>query len=568
MDNAVVQTAPNPLVPAGTGMAARWQALPGRLQLMALVGVAALVAVLVLMAVYSRDSDYRVLFPGLNEKDGGQVIDRLVQMNVPYKFADGGSSILVPSSRVAELRMKLAAAGLPSPGYSGHGGSGAPGYELLDQNSFGQTQGAERMKFQRAKEGELVRSIQSLESVKSARVHLALPNQNGFFREQQKPSASIILTLHPGRTMERGQIAGIVSLVSSSVPEMNPKAVSVIDGSGVLLSGAAEDDGAGELNSQQLQYRRDIEANHLKRVMALLEPVVGRDNVRATVTAEVDFARVEQTAEAYRPNQGADAPVTIREQRSEETSGPASATPAGVPGAASNQPQAAASAPINGPAQTLQTASGGTTGGNMRREAATRYEVDRTVTVTRNAVGNVKRLSAAVVVNHRSTTDPKGKTTTVPLSEKDIEQLTALVQQGIGYSAERGDVVRVINAPFRSEPVPAEQPTPLWQQPWLLDLLKTAAAPLALSVVALVLVFSLIRPAVRQMLAPPPAPEPGSGLNEVVDDGANLSALEGGALPQLAAPANNDRLEAARNLAKQNPAAVANIVRGWVSGEA
>ena len=568
MDNAVVRTAPTPLVPAGTGMGARWQALPGRLQLMAVVGLAALVAVLVVMAMASRESDYRVLFPGVSEKDGGQIIDRLTQMNVPYRMAESGTSILVPSGRVAELRMKLAAAGLPSAGYTGSGGSGAPGYELLDQNSFGQTQGAERMKFQRAKEGELVRSIQSLESVKSARVHLALPNQNGFFREQQKPTASVILNLHPGRTLERAQLAGIVSLVSSSVPEMNAKSVSVIDGSGALLSGTGDSDNAAGLDSQQLQFRRDIEASHLKRVLALLEPVVGADNVRATVTAEVDFARVEQTAEAFRPNQGADALIAIREQRSEESSGAGSATPSGVPGAASNQPQAAASAPINGPAQALQTANGGGAGGNTRREAATRYEVDRTVTVTRNAVGNVKRLSAAVVVNHRTTADAKGKTSTVPLTDKELEQLTALVQQGIGYNAERGDLVRVINAPFRSEPLPPEETTPLWQQPWLLDLLKTAAAPLALAAVALVLVFSLIRPAVRQMLAPPPVPEPGSGLNEVVDDGAALPGLAGGALPQLAAPASNEKLEAARNMAKQNPAAVANIVRGWVSGEA
>ncbi len=577
MDNAVVSAASpalapltpgNPLVPAPTGLALRWQALPARTQLMALLGAAALVAVLVLLGLSSRDSDYRVLFPGLGEKDGGQVVDRLVQMNVPYRIADGGSSILVPAGRVAELRMKMAAAGLPSAGYSSNGSASGPGYELLDNNSFGQTQGAERMKFQRAKEGELVRSIQSLESVKSARVHLALPNQNGFFREQQKPSASVILSLHPGRALDRGQIAGIVSLVSSSVPEMTPKAVSVIDSSGTLLSGAKEDDQAGELSSQQLQYRRDIEAQHLKRVLALLEPVVGRDNVRATVTAEVDFARVEQTAEAYRPNQGPDAPVAVREQRSEESSGPGNAPAAGVPGAATNQPQAPASAPINGPAQALQTAGGGAAGGATRREAATRYEVDRTVTVTRNAVGNVKRLNAAVVVNHRTSTDAKGKTSTVPLTEKEIEQLTALVQQGIGFNAERGDAVRVINAPFRTEAPPPEESTPLWQQPWLLDLLKTATAPLALAAVALVIVFSLIRPAVQQMLAPPPPPPPGSEVNTVVDDGAALPGLEARAPPQLAAPANNDKLEAARAMAKQNPAAVANIVRGWVSGEA
>jgi flagellar M-ring protein FliF len=574
MDNAIATTAPTPLIPAPTGLGARWQALPGRLQAMAMFGVAILVGLLAVLVLYSRDSDYRVLLPGLSEKDGGQVIERLVQMNVPYRLAEGGTTIMVPSGRVAELRMKLAAAGLPGASYNGSGSSGAPGYELLDTNSFGQTQGAERMKFQRAKEGELVRSIQSLESVKTARVHLALPNQNGFFREQQKPSASVVLTLHPGRTLERAQIAGIVSLVSASVPEMTAKAVSVIDSSGALLSGTSEADSIAGLDSQQLQYRRDIEASHLKRVLALLEPVVGADNVRATVTAEVDFARVEQTAEAYRPNQGADAPVAIREQRSEETSGPGAATPTGVPGAQANQPQAPASAPINGPAQGLQTAGGGGAGGNTRREAATRYEVDRTVTVTRNAVGNVKRLSAAVVVNHRTNTDAKGKTTTVPLTDKEIEQLAALVQQGIGFNAERGDAVRVINAPFRTEVLPPEEATPIWQQPWLVDLLKTAAAPLALALVAWVVISKLIRPAVQEVLAPPPpALEPGSSLNEVVGDGDNpdgtpaLPAPVKRQIKALAPPADSDKLEAARVMAKENPAAVANIVRGWVNGE-
>lgn len=567
MDNAVATTAPTPLVPATPGLAARWTALPARTQLMAMLGITVLLALLMMLALSSRDSDYRVLFPGMSEKEGGQVIERLAQMNVPYRFAEGGSSILVPSSRVAELRMKLAAAGLPGPGYSAQGGSSAQGYELLDKNSFGQTQGAERMTFQRAKEGELVRSIESLESVRSARVHLALPNQNGFFREQQKASASVVLTLHPGRSLERSQIAGIVSLVAASVPEMSPRAVNVIDSSGTLLSSTG-DEGADGLDSQQLQFRRDIEAMHLKRVLALLEPVVGAENVRATITAEVDFARVEQTAEAFRPNQGENAQVAVREQRSEESSAPGSATPTGVPGAVTNQPQAEPAAPINGPAQALQAAGGGAgAGGSTRREAATRYEVDRTVTVTRNAVGNVRRLAAAVVLNHRTSTDAKGKSSTVPLSQQEIEQLTALVQQGIGYNAERGDAVRVINAPFRTEALPPEEEAPLWQQPWLVDLIKTAAAPLALAAVALVVVFSLIRPAVQQALAPLPPP-PGSKLDEVVGDAAALPAPEPSPLVRLSAPAQNDRLEAARAMAKQNPAAVANIVRGWVSGGA
>jgi len=569
MSNAVVTAAPTPLVPATPGLGARWLALPVRMQLGAVFGVAALIAVLAFMFIGARDSDYRPLFPSVSEKDGGQIIDRLAQMNVPYKFAEGGSVILVPSGRVHELRMKLAAGGLPSTG--GAGGTVA-GYELLDKNSFGQTQGQERMKVQRAIEGELTTTIQSLESVKSARVHLALPQQNGFFREQQKPSASVVLTLHPGRTLDRNQIAGIVRVVSGSVPELQAKSVSVVDSTGALLSGAADDESAAGLDTQQLQYRREIEAGHQKRVLALLEPVVGRDNVRASVSAEIDFSQVMQTAEAYRPNQGPDAKPTVREQRSEESSQPGSATPAGVPGATSNQPPTPATAPINGPAQQLQGTQGNTAANlAQRKEAATRFEVDKTVTVTRNAVGSVRRLSAAVVVNHRTSTDAKGKTTTVPLTEKEIEQLTALVQQGIGFNSERGDIVKVINAPFRVETAPTADELPFWKQPWLLDLLKSFAAPAALALVALAIVTKLIRPAMAQLLAPPPPPPKGSQVDEIVEDEPPPPPPP--PRPKPKAPAlmgpdsNTERVDAVRVLAKSNPAAVANIVRGWVSGD-
>ena len=561
MDHAVVTSAPP--VPAAPGIATRWQGLPARTQVLALVGAAALAALLLALWAGARDADWRVLFPNLSERDGGQVIERLTQLNVPYRFADGGGTLMVPAARVHELRMKLAAGGLPS-----GAGSGSVGYELLDKNSFGQTQGQERMKMQRAIEGELTTTIQSLESVKAARVHLALPAQNGFFREQQKPSASVVLTLHPGRTLERSQIAGIVRVVSGSVPELAARAVSVVDSSGALLSAAGDDDGAQGLDSQQLQFRRELEAGHLKRVLALLEPVVGRDNVRASVSAEIDFSQVMQTAEAYRPNQGSDAPVAVREQRSEESTQPGGTPAGGVPGALSNQPPTPATAPLSGATQPLHAAGGGTAAGAARREAATRFEVDKTVTVTRNAAGTVRRLSAAVVVNHRQGTDPKGKASSTPLTDAEIEQLTALVQQGIGYDAKRGDVVKLVNVPFRVESAPpAEEVLPLWQQPWLKDLARTAAAPGALALVALVIVFVLVRPALKALLAPAPTAPPGSRIDEVVDGDPALPG-PGGRVPALAAPRQADRIEAAREMARQNPAAMAQLVRGWVNGEA
>ncbi len=560
MDNAVTQVSATTLVPATPGLGARWQALPGRTQGMAVLGVVALLVVLVVLAGSVKEGNYRVLSSDLSDKDSGQIADRLTQMNVPYRFAEGGGAIMVPASRYHELRAKLAATGML--------GTGNTGNELMDKNTFGQTQGQERAKMQRALEGELMTTIQRLEPVKSARVHLALPNQNGFFREQQKPRATVQLALHPGRTLDRGQIAGIVRLVSGSVPEIAAADIGIVDSSGKELSTPADDNAQG-LDSQQLQYRRDIEAGHIKRVMALLEPVMGPDNVRATVTAEIDFSQVMQTAEAYRPNQGADAKATVREQRSEESNQPGGNAASGVPGATSNQPQTPPTAPINGPAQALQAAqAGAAAAGAARREAATRFEVDKTVTVTKSAMGSVRRLSAAVVVNHRTGTDPKGKTTSTPLSEKEVEQLTALVQQGIGFNAERGDIVRVVNAPFRVETVSPVEELPLWKQPWVIDLARSAAAPAALALVACVIVFSLIRPAMTAVMTPPPA-LPGSQLTETVDGDTTLPALADQRADALAlgAPRTNERLDAVRNLAKENPSAVAQIVRGWVNGE-
>lgn len=551
MDTAVVpQAAPAPL-----GFWGRLGALPAKTKAMAVIGAVALLGVLVALGMSVKSGDYKVLFANVSEKDGGAIIERLTQMNVPYRFAEGSGTILVPASQVYDLRLKLSAAGLPKGSING--------YELLDKTPFGQTQGQERINLQRALEGELTRTIQSLQSVQSARVHLALPNQNGFFREQQKPSASVVLTLHPGRSLDRAQVAGIVHLVSSSVPELTAKAVSVIDGSGALLSSQDGQTDRG-LDTQQLQYLRDVENDYVRRVIDLLEPVVGRDNLRATVTADIDFSQTELTSEEFKPNQG-DNPSAVRASKVEESSQPGPNTPTGVPGAQSNQPPVPATAPINGASAPLQGALGGSNGNSTRREAETRYELDKTVRVTRGATGTVRRLNAAVVVNHRTGTDNKGKPTSTPLTQEELDKLTSLVQQGIGFNQQRGDSVRVVNAPFRAPAPPSADETPLWQQPWLQDLLRAGAAPFALAIVALAIIFTLIRPAVKAAIAPPPPPV-GGQLDEVVDGGAALPGPDD--MPALEAPKSNEKLEAARKLAKENPAAVANIVRGWVNGEA
>ena len=560
MENAVVPLAassPSPATLLPTGFGARMAALPVRSKLSGAIGVAALVGVVLAMTLWNSKGDYKVLFANLSDKDGGAVIAQLSQLNIPYRMSDGGGAVLVPAAQVHELRLKLATAGLPK-------GSVA-GYELMDAARFGQTQFQERLTFQRGLEGELTRSITSMAAVENARIHLALPNQNGFFREQQKPSASVLLTLHAGRTLDRAQIAGIVHLVSASVPELDPKNVSVLDQTGALLTASSADNTpAAGLDAAQLQYVTQLETSYAKRIANLLEPIVGRDNLRATVAAEIDFSRSEATSEEFRPNQGDKAAVVIRSQQTSELTGTNPGQPSGVPGAASNQP-VAAPAPLTGASQPLQTAQAGAGTGTGRKDATTNYEIDKTVRVTRNASGNVKRLNAAVVVNHRSVTDPKGKTTQVPLSTEELDKLTALVRESIGFKEERGDSVKVINAPFRVD-VPTTVETPLWKQPEIIDLLRGGAVPGGLALVALLVFFGLIRPTLKAVLVTPAeavaaasaAQKPG-GLLATVDDPQQLPLL-----PELKPI---EHLENARAMAKQNPAAVAGIVSSWVSGE-
>ncbi|MET0519771.1 MAG: flagellar basal-body MS-ring/collar protein FliF, partial [Burkholderiaceae bacterium] len=510
--------------------------------------------------LWSSQGDYRPLFTGLSDKDGGAVIAQLNTLNVPYRNEPGGT-ILVPAAQVYDLRMKLAAAGLPK------GGNGSTvGFELMDKSSIGQTQFNERLNFQRALEGELTRTITALADVADARVHLAMPQQNGFFREQQKPSASVMLTLRGGRMLDRAQVAGIVHLVSASVPELSPKAVSVLDQTGALLS-SNTDNGNG-LDSQQLQYKQQVESNYNKRIYDLLEPVIGRDNLRATVTADVDFSQVESTAEEYRPNQGPDAKAAIRGLQTSETGGASPAMPTGVPGAATNQPPAPATAPINGASAPLQPTQGGGAGqNNYRREATTNYELDKTVRVVRNATGNVRRLNVAVVVNHRASADPKNKGQMVPVPQEELDKLNALVKEAMGFDAERGDSLKVISAPFMQEKNEGAE-LPLWKQPMVLDLVRSMAVPLALVLIALIAVFGLVKPALRTIIKPEKTETSElTALDAVVDDEHALPDAAHGGLPALEAPVSNDKLERARQLARDNPVAVANIMRSWIHGE-
>ena len=525
-------------------------------------GIALLVVAAVAAMVMGRQPDYKVLFSNLSDKDGGAIVAQLSQMNVPYKHADGGGADLSPAERVHDVRLRLATQGLPR--------GSVTGFELMETNRFGMTQFQERLNFQRGLEGELTRSIQALSSVQGARVHLALPNQNGFFREQQKPSASVLVSLHPGRILDRAQLAGIVHLVASSVPELAPSAVSVLDDTGKLLSQSPDAAGEDGINAQQRLYVQQIEQQYARRIMEILEPVVGRNNVKAQVSAELDFSRTESTSEQFRPNQTPDSGA-IRSQQVLESSGTANKTATGVPGAVANQPPAPSAAPVNG-ANPAPTAGGqqGAGESTSKRESTTNYEVDKTVKVTRGNNWAIKRLSAAVVVNYQALAEEKGGASPKPLTPEQIEQMTGLVRETIGFNKERGDSVNLMNTPFLSSETPAPA-VPLWKQPETIELAKTFAWPLGAVLFAALVLLGLVRPALKGTAKPAEA---------VPVAGGQLSALEADEpdRPALPAPTKKDevvevtpeqlRLEEARVLAKANPVAVANILKTWVHGDA
>jgi len=519
--------------------AVRWRWLAG--------GVLALVAA-VAATLFYRAPPYKVLFANLNDKDGGAIVAQLAQMNVPYQYTEGGGAILVPAARVHDVRLKLATLGLPK--------AAVTGFELTESNPFGITQFQERLNFQRGLEGELTRSIQALATVQSARVHLALPNQNGFFREQQKPSASVLLSLYPGRMLDGAQIAGIVHLVASSVPEMQPGSVHVLDDSGKLLSG--HEDSEQALEMRQLAYTREVEQQYVQRIVDILEPVVGAGNVRAQVAAQMDFSQREETAEQHRPNQTQDAGV-VRSQQVVVSSGEAlPAQPAGVPGAASNQPPQAASAPINGQNPAPQAAAGqdGGAAPGSKRESITNYEVDKTVRHTRSASGAIARLTAAVIINATAVAEGagggEGATGTFGPQQKD--ELLQLVRETVGYQAARGDSVHLVSAAFAPEPAPAL--LPLWQRPEVLALARPAGIGLAVLLV-LAGVWAMVQKARRSRAA-------GNALNLLEDSQAALPAPAG---QELAPTQEHALLEQARALTQQNPAAVAHIVKTWMHGE-
>ena len=533
------------------------------------IATLAVIGALIGAWTWSQTPDYKVAFANLADKDAGAVVAALAQMNVPYKYSDGGGAIMVPATMLYDTRLKLAQQGLPK--------GGTAGFELLDNQKFGTTQLQEQMNLQRGLEGELAKSIQSINAVQNARVHLALPKPSVFLREKQKPSASVLLSLYPGKTLDGPQVAGIVHLVSSSVPELADSAVSVVDGSGNLLSRAPD---MGGLDPGQLAYVRDVEQRYARRIMAILEPIVGAGNVRAEVNAELDFNQTEKTAETFKPNQPND--VAMRSQAShDENSSNGSAAPAGgVPGAQSNTPTNAGAPAGAGPG----AAPAGNSSNASKKDNTINYELDRTIETKKFQVGAVKRLSAAIVVNNRrieipaeaapadakkdakkddaKAATPVATSKTVPLEKAEIDQITSLAREAMGFDEKRGDSLNVVNANFTPSENTAVVEVPMWKDPQNISTAKEVGKNVAFGLLAFYLVFGVLRPAVRRLTpAPVAAPVEAQALTNEAAQPEPVELVAPQPVAQLAYP---DQLERARQLARNDPKAIAGLVRNWV----
>ena len=531
-----------------------------------MVASAAAVAVLVAMVLWAKAPDYRTLFSNLSDQDGGAIVTQLTQMNVPYRFADNGGALEVPADKVHELRLRLAQLGLPK--------GGTVGFELLDQEKFGISQFSEQVNYQRALEGELSRTIETLGPVKSARVHLAMPKPSLFVREQKSPSASITVNLEPGRALDEGQISAVVHLVSSAVAGLPPGNVTLVDQGGHLLT--QSNTSARDLNDAQLKYTADVEGRVQRRIEAILGPIVGNGNVHAQVTAQVNFDNKEQTDEQYRPN-GDATQAAIRSRQVSESDQSGSPYPGGVPGALSNTPAPAPSAPIaNPPAnQTANQAANGQNGAartttttgphNSQRTETSNVEVDRTIMHTKKNVGDVQRLSVAVVVNYRNLPDGKP----LPLTSDQMKQIEDLTREAMGFSTTRGDTLNVVNSPFTDTDESGGE-LPFWKQQSFIDQLMSAGRWLLVLIVAWLLWRKAIKPqlARREQVAQA-AVEQNKAQQEIQEAvevrlSKDEQTQQRRANQRLGAEVMSQRI---REMSDNDPRVVALVIRQWMNND-
>ncbi|MCE0812596.1 flagellar basal-body MS-ring/collar protein FliF [Buttiauxella sp. S04-F03] len=531
-----------------------------------MVAGAAAIAVIIALVLWAKTPDYKVLYSNLADQDGGAIVTQLTQMNVPYRFSDNGSAIEVPADKVYDLRLRLAQQGLPK--------GGAVGFELLDQEKFGISQFSEQVNYQRALEGELARTIETLGPVKNARVHLAMPKPSLFVREQKSPSASVTLSLEPGRALDEGQISAVVHMVSSAVAGLPPGNVTLVDQGGHLLT---QSNTAGrDLNDAQLKYAMDVESRFQRRIESILAPIVGSGNVHAQVTAQIDFANKEKTEEQYRPNSDpSQAAVRSRQlNQSEQVNG---RNPGGVPGALSNQPAPPNNAPIanapqnnaaNAPQQNQSTSMGGSTptgSSNTQRDETTNYEVDRTILHTKLNVGDIQRLSVAVVVNYRQLTDGKP----LPLTAEQMKQIENLTREAMGYSDTRGDTLNVVNSPFSATEETSLE-LPFWKQQAFFEMLMSAGRWLVVLIVAWLLWRKLVRPLIQRKVEVQQTQVEAQRQRAEEEDAVSVRLTKDEQQQQrkvnqkLSAEVMSQRI---REMSDNDPRVVALVIRQWMSNE-
>ncbi|MBN0986823.1 MULTISPECIES: flagellar basal-body MS-ring/collar protein FliF [Amphritea] len=537
-------------------------------QLGLMVGLAATIAIGFAVVLWSQEPDYRVLYNNVSYADANQIVEQLQLNGIPYKFDSTGHNILVADEYLHKARLRLAAEGFTN--------DNTVGFELLDkEQGLGTSQFMENARYRRGLEGELARTVTSMLAVRSARVHLALPKQSVFVRDQRKPTASVFLDLVAGKRLEPIQVEAITNLVASSIPELSSEDVTVVDQKGRLLN-TRDMDTDVVLAAKQLEYTRRIEETLVNRVNSILQPVVGLGRYRAEVSADIDFTAVEQTDEIYNP----DLPALRSEQvLDESTTGQAAA--GGVPGALSNQPPGASSVPevgANGlPIQNEGVVARPSGPKNARSQATRNYELDRSISYTKHQMGQINRLSVAVVVDDIPTTSPDGgETTRSAWDQNELDRLTILVKDAVGYSAVRGDSVSVINSPFAVPEVYQEEEIPIWKQEWVLDLAKQILGGLFV----LLLVFGVLRPIMKNLAvsAAHKAAAEGAAVKTEADMASELESLDmsGISADQVTfsgidnalAPTPNETYEyqmnAIRSMIAEDPAKVAQAIRQWV----
>ena len=514
-------------------------ALPALRQLALMVGLAVSVALGVTVAMWSQTPNYSMLYGGLSAKDMSQVTQALDAAAIEYELETGNGSVLVAADRIHEARMKLAAIDLAV--------GGEVGFEILEKDQgFGSSSFLQKARYNRAIEGELAQSISKLNFVESARVHIAIPKQSVFARLNSKPTVSVVLNLYAGRRMDEMQVAGIVNMVASSVPELEAEQVTVIDQRGRLLSGKGGDSNM-RLSSTQFEYRRKLEERYVQNILDIIGPIVGIDGVRTQVVADVDFTSQEQTRESYQPDQKA-----LRSEQLYEENGSMNSAAAGIPGSLTNQPPAAGTTEdviTEGQREAFANT-------NITTRAIRNYEMDRTISHTRQSPATLKRLSVAVLLDHRSIYGKEGEVTKEPLTEEEIQRITSLVKEAVGLDEARGDTINIVNTPFQQPakvtPIPE---APLWEQPWVLSLTKQLLGGLAVLVIA----FGILRPMLNK-LATQGKPVFASGQGGQLALGEDQLALGNQAPIDI-----NQLKELAGSIAREDPKRVAKVMNTWVS---